>query len=195
MFDTMEGFNEAFGQSGDNAPPLRLRKTAWQIGAFVVTNLLVMPLIGVCYLVISAEGLRQMMGVFATRLYKLPVPGAGMMRNYDGWDRLDLAIVMACLLFVSITYLWYRLFKELMGDGRWVSSRATNPVLFYLLASICGVILVGDAALFYYGLAAKSAGGWGQTPAFVPALATTLYMAGLAGVGAWHADFHSSGSV
>jgi hypothetical protein len=195
MFDSMGGFNQAFGPPGVQTPPLRQRKTAWEMSTFVVANLLVLPLIAVCYLVVSAHGLREMMGVFATRLYKLPIPGAGMMKNFDGWDRLDLAIVMACLLFVSITYLWQRLFKELMGGGKWVTSRATNPVLFYLLVSICGVILLGDASLFYYGLAAKTSGGWGETPAFVPALATILYMAGLAGVGAWHADFHSSGTV
>lgn len=195
MFDAMEGFDQAFTQPGAPARPLRLRKTWGQLTAFVVANLLVMPLIGLCYLVVSAEGLRRMMGVFATRLYNLPVPGAGVLRNWDGFDRADLAIVMATLLFVAITYLWYRVFRELMGGGRLLGSRATNPVLFYALVTMAGVVLVGDAVLFYYGLAARAGGGWGETPGYVPLLATVLYLAGLAGVGAWHADFHTSGAV
>lgn len=196
MWDAMGSFDQAFAKSPGGQPPqLRMQKTLGEQIAFWGANTLLLPFIGVCYLVVSAEGLRQMMPVFATRLYKLPVPGAGLMRGYDGFDRLDLAIVMALLLCVAISFLWFRVFLELMGSGAYAGALRGKPVLFYLLASICGVILLGDATIFYFGLQSKAASGWSETPAYVPALATALYMTGLSLVGAWHADYHTNGTV
>lgn len=198
MFDDLDApFEQAFPQTPESKTqrPLRLRKTSSQLVAFWGTNCLVMPIVALCYLAVSAEGLRQIMTVFSMRLYKLPVPGAGLLQNYDGWNRLDLSTAMAMLLFGAITYIWYRVFTELMGSGDFLSHREKNPILFYLLAAIIGVLLLGDSAIFYFGLQSKASTGWGNTPEYVPAMATIIYMAGLALVGAWHADYHHSGTV
>ncbi len=198
MFDEMDSpFNEAFGKSPESPrpTPLRVRKTWQQTLTFWGTNLLVMPFVLVCYLTISAEGLRQMMGVFGMRLYKTPIPGAGLLRNYDGWDKLDIGSVAALLLCVSASYIWFRVFTELMGYGKFTEIRTKKPILFYLLTAFIGIMLIGDSAIFYFGLQSKAAGGWSETPFYIAPMATILYMAGLALLGAWHADYHCSGTV
>lgn len=197
MFENMGGgFDQAFPRTPESQPqPIRLRKTLQQRLVFYSVNALVLPLVALCYLSISAEGLRQMMSVFAMRLYSLPVPGIGLMRQFDGWNRLDLAIVMSLLLYGAVSYIWFRTFKELMGFGELVSQRSSNPILVYLIASVVGVVILGDCFIFYYGLESKASSGWGNTPAFVPAAATLVYMSLLALVGAYHADYHYSGSV
>lgn len=194
VFDDMKGgFDQAFGASG--TPPLRLRKKLGDQIAFWGTNCLVMLLIAVCYLVVSAEGLRQMMSVFAIRLYTLPIPAAGLLRDYDGFDKLDLAVLMSALLYIIITIVWVKLFSALMNGEEFLQKRITNPVLFYTLTTVGGIILLGDATLFYFGLEAKASSGWSNTHPSVPLLCTGLYLSLLAGVGAWHADYHNSGAV
>jgi len=198
MFESMGGgFDEAYPQvaASEPAAPLRLRKTLNQRLVFWGANALVMPLVALCYLTVSAEGLRQTVGVMSMRLYKLPIPGAGLLREWDGWNRLDVSLVMALLMFVAVTYIWIRVFMVLLGGSSIPASRSSNPILFYLLATIIGIILLGDCAIFYFGLEAKASSGWGTTPSYLPAVATLLYMAGLALIGAWHADYHAPGVV
>lgn len=199
MFDEIEmggDYDEAFSpapEDGRRSP--QPRKTSSQQFAFWGANAFVLPLVALCYLTVSAEGLRQMMPAFSLRLYKTPVPGVGLLREYDGWDRIDLAMVVALLMFGAVAYLWRRVFVELMGSGSFIESRVEKPVLFYLLATVCGVVLLGDCAIFYLGLEARASSGWSDTPGYVPALATFLYMAGLALIGAWHADYACHGEV
>jgi hypothetical protein len=193
--------DQAFSKAPDDgfpaavARPLRLRKTMSQRVTFWGTNLLIMPFVALCYLTISAEGLRQMMGIFSMRLYKMPVPGAGLLRQWDGWNRLDLAMLMAMLLFGAVAYLWIRVFTELLGGGPIYERRNVAPALFYILSAMVGIILLGDCAIFYFGLESKAASGWSETPEYIPLVATVIYMAGLALIGAWHADYHCSGIV
>lgn len=201
MFEELESLEQAFarapegGQGSPPVRPLRVRKTWKQMASFWTTNALVMPFIALCYLTVSAEGLRQMMAVFSMRLYKMPIPGAGLLRHYDGFDRIDLAMLMALLLFGAVTFIWIRLFKELMGGGSFQDRRAGNPVLYFLLLGIVGIVVVGDCAIFYFGLQSKAASSWTDTPAYIPFIATVIYMAGLALIGAWHADYHCSETV
>lgn len=196
----LEDFDQVFAQATDagTAPlarTLRRKKTVAQKIAFWGANCVVMPLVSLCYLTISADGLRQMLPLLSLRIYKLPVPGAGLLRQWDGWDRLDLSMLMALLLFVAITLIWIRVFTELMDSGSFAERRDRNPLLFYLLAAVIVVVVIGDCSIFYFGLAAKAASSWTDVPAYMPALATTLYMACLALLGAWHADHHTSGAV
>ena len=79
-----------------------------------------------------------------------------------------------------------------MGGGTFRAKLAGNPPLFWLLMSVVAIILVGDCVVFYLGLQTRASSSWTETPGYVPALATTLYMAGLALIGAWHADYHCS---
>lgn len=201
MLEELGDFDQAFAHApepGSPAPslgPLRRRKTLRERFAFWGLNLLIMPLVALCYLTIGAEGLRRTMGVFSMRLYKLPVPGAGLLRQYDGWDRLDLSMLMALVLFGGVTFIWMRLFRELLGFGavRQVGSR--RPILLGLLGVVAIIVVLGDAAIFYVGLQSQVASGWGDAPEYVPLVATVVYMAGLALVGAFHADYHYSGIV
>lgn len=196
----LEDFDQVFAQATDGGSAsmprtLRRKKTLPQKIAFWGANAIFMPLVALCYLVISADGLRQMLPLLSLRLYKLPVPGAGLLRQWDGWNRLDLSMLMALLLFAAITFIWIRVFTELMDAGSFVERRERNPILFYLLSAVVVVVVIGDCLIFYFGLAAKAASSWADVPSYMPALATTLYMACLALLGAWHADHHTSGAV
>lgn len=195
MFDQMGSFDQAFARGPDGpAAPLRLRKTSEQRAFFWGANLVVMPLVALVYLTVSAEGLRAMMPVFATPLWKA-VPGGELMRGYAGWSRLDLAMAAALLLFLAVSALLARLFEVLMNGADLEEARAKKPVLFYALAAVAAVVLLGDSAIFYLGLQSKAASGWTETPGYVPALATLMYLSGLALVAAWHADYRTSGAV
>ena len=202
MFNRMDNmFDQAFAQPPDDDEsttsnqPLRRRKTLSQQIIFWSTNAVVLPLVAICYLTISAEGLRQMMPVFATRLYKTAIPGAGLLRHYDGWDRLDLSMLMALILFGAVTFIWVRVFMVLFDYEKLKVWQSKNPILFYMLTAIVGIVVLGDCVIFFYGLESKAASSWGNTPDAIPVIATILYIAGLALIGAWHADYHNSGIV
>lgn len=194
-----DNFEEVFAKDAETGATklqqLRRRKTFMQQFTFYGANALLMPIVGLCYFIVGAEGFRQTMRIFQMRLYKLPVPGFGLLRDYDGWDRLDLAMLMALMLFIAVTLLWKRVFLELQGAGKLLQERKSNPLLFYMMASIAGILLLGDAALFCLGLSHQTSGGWNAAPWYVPYLASVLYMAGLALIGAWHADYTNSGKV
>lgn len=117
------------------------------------------------------------------------------MQHYDGFDRADLGMVFALLLFIATTFVWIRVFKEVHGFGTIAQNRHQNPSLFFLMTAVAGIVLVGDAGIFYIGLEAKASGSWAQTPEYVPVAATAVYLAGLALIGAWHSDYHCSGVI
>lgn len=201
MFDKLDSFAQAFerengsGGRSVSAEPLKIRKTLSQRLTFIAANALVLPVVAITYQIVSADGLRSMLGVFSTRLYKLPIPGASMMRQYAGWQKLDAASLSALLLFGGVTYIWYRIFSELLGEGRLLQRCRDSLVLFYMVAGIAGIILCGDCVVFYSGLQAKAAGGWVETPAYVAPLATLLFVSGQAAIGWFHADWRHSGAV
>ncbi len=195
MFRAFDQFDEAFSQPGTGQAtprPIRRRKTLKQRFVFVVANLLILPVIGLVYAVVSADGIRQLMPIFQRRLYQLPVPGAGVLQRFDGWNRADLAIVVALLLFAVLTWLWTRVFLELQGYGPIAMQRLRTPIVFYLLTFLAGVIIVFDAGLFYFGLASQTSSGWSDVPDFVVPAATLLYACGLAVLGWWHSDYSTS---
>ncbi len=199
MLEPFRGFDQAFERSpvapSSMLPPLRRRKTFMQKTYFLLANLIIMPILMVVYATIIADGLRVTLPIFQRKLYTLPVPGLGLLRQYDGWNRADLSIVVSLLLFVALTWLWMRVISELQGFGTILQHREQSPYYFYLVATIAGVIILGDAALFWAGIQAQSAGGWNEVPEFVAPLATLLYTCGVAAVGAWHADHRHSSHV
>lgn len=195
MFDGFNQFDEAFmnghGVPGTSRspPPLRRRKTIRQVLGFYIANLCVMPIVGLVYASIIADGIRLLLPIFRRRLYQLPIPGAGLARQYDGFDKADLAIIVSILLFGVITWLWSKIWVELLGFGSVLSQRERNPIVFMMLVGIAGVILVLDAGIFYYGLAAQTSSGWNNAPDFIVPAATLIYACGLAVLGWWHADY------
>lgn len=196
-WDMSNFFDEAFARSPDDAGHFpsstrpRRRKTIGQRFFFWGANLFLMPIVCLIYLSVGAEGLRLLMSIFQMRLYRLPVPGAELLRDYQGWSRLDLAHLMALVLCIAVTLLWIEVFKRLQV-GHLGDKHERNPILFWFTAAIAAIILFGDAAIFYVGLASQASSSWSETPAYVAPAATILYMAGLALIGAWHADYSHS---
>lgn len=184
-------FDEAFSE-GASTVPLRRRKTLRERFVFFMANLLIMPIVALIYSSVIADGLRSVMPIFERRLYQLPLPGIGILKTYDGFDRMDLSIIVSLLLFLVLTWLWCKVFTEIMGFGTIFNQRQSNPVLFFSIAFIVGVIILGDALLFYIGLKTQSSGGWREVNDLVLQGATLLYTCGIAVIGWWHSDFKNS---
>ncbi|WP_425395021.1 hypothetical protein [Aeoliella sp.] len=201
MTDDLGQFDEVFPQSptGDarppNSKPLRRRKPAKQQIGFWCANALVTPVAATCCLVISGEGWRTLLGITSMRLHSLPIPGADLLRNYSGFNKLDLAILCSLVLLVAVEMVYVRFFMLLMENGNLTEQRNKNPILFFLLSAIALVIVGGDAGIFYLGLASKAANSWTETPAYVPAVATAVWLACLGAYAAWVADYKCSGTV
>ncbi len=94
MFDDFDSFDQAFAPVGvgetasGRIRPLKKRKTIKEQIFFWILNLILLPMVGICYLTVGAEGLRKLMGVFAMRLYKLPIPGAEFLQHYSGFANM-----------------------------------------------------------------------------------------------------------
>lgn len=195
MFDAFQQFDPVYSSAagGQGPPPyLPRRKTLKQRFVYALVNLMIMPIVCLVYSTIIADGIRILMPVFQKRLYQLPIPGAGLARLYDGWNRADLAIIVSILLFFVVTWLWCRIFTELQGYGPIWSQRESSPILFFLLSGIAGVIIFLDAGLFYYGLVSQTSNGWSDAPDTVVPAATLVYCCGLALLGWWHSDYSTS---
>ena len=193
MFDP---FDQTFASDDPNNPnPIRMKRTWREEFIFWFLNALILPLISTVYLAVSAAGLRLSLSLLNLKLFKLPIPGAGLLRNYDGWDRLDLAMPLALLLFVAVSLLWGRIFRGLYDTTKTSIRRSHNPVLFYLVAGLLGTILFADAAIFYIGLESHTAGNWSEAAKFAPAVATAVFVAVPALLAAWHADHHYNNIV
>lgn len=193
-------FEEAFGRGSSNAvsaspQPLRRAKTLGQRMSFIAWNFLLLPIVALIYLSVGSEGLRMTMPVLQTRLYKMPIPGANLLRTVDSLDKIDLSMVVALMLFVAVTALWIRIFRSLQDAGALAERHASNPVLSYLLAGISAIILLADAGIFYVGLSSQASSSWSETPWYVAPAATALFVAGTALIGAWHADHSQSSQV
>tara|TARA_R110002049_G_scaffold309101_2_gene516881 strand:+ start:830 stop:1438 length:609 start_codon:yes stop_codon:yes gene_type:complete len=199
--DQFEDFDEAFAHTPVDAEPdggtpqIRRRRESQEWLTFWSANAIILPLVAMIYASVISEGLRQIMPIFQMRLYRMPVPGAGMIRQWDGWDRVDLAFVMSLLLFALVAWLWCRIFIEAQGLGRIAKQRQQNPFVFYMLTTFAVVLIGGDALIFYVGISAQSESDWNETPAYVAPLATVLYSCGLAVLGWWHSDYHTSNIV
>ena len=101
----LDPFDQTFASDDPNNPkPIRMNRTWKESFVFWLLNLLILPLIATVYLAVSAAGLRLSLSLLNMKLFKLPIPGAGRLQNYDGWDRLDLAMPLALLLFVCLLY-------------------------------------------------------------------------------------------
>lgn len=186
------------GIDDDKAQPVRRLRKSRTIKEQIVfwgLNAVILPSVAICYMTIGADGLRRMMSGLSLRLHKLAVPGAEYLESYSGFERLDLAMVIAFILFVAVTILWVRVFRELQNVGELRLQRNQNPIRFFLLIVIAAVVLITDAGIFFVGLSSQASSGWSETPAYVPLGATALYLCGLALIGAWHCDYHYSNRI
>ncbi|GAB5407618.1 MAG: hypothetical protein Aurels2KO_58490 [Aureliella sp.] len=198
MAKLFDGFDTVFPDDDDGRSrntPLKRRKSLRECAFFIGANIVIMPVVGLIYASVCAEGLRSLLPVFQLRLYKLPVPGAGLLRGFDGWDRLDLALLMSLLLAAVLAMTWTKVWIELLGHGSIADTKQTKPIVFCLLTSIAAIMIAGDALIFYVGLKTQAASSWAETPSYVAPAATILYSCGLALLGWWHADFKTSSLV
>ena len=196
-----ESFDEAFAPVGPNdktarpVPRLRMAKTLKEQFVFWALNALILPIVAICYQTIGADGMRRMLSGLSIRLHKLPIPGAEYLKSYSGFERLDIATLAATALFVAVGVLWVRIFRELQDVGELKLQRSQNPIRFFLLAVIAGIIIFADGFIFWVGLSSHAASGWTETPAYVPLAATILFMASISLLGAWHCDYHYSNRI
>jgi len=102
---------------------------------------------------------------------------------------------MALVLFIALGLLWKKVFTFLQDGSLITKQKQENPVLFYLMVGIVLIVVLGDAGIFYAGLSSSVASSWNENTGYIPAVATVIYGAGLALLGAWHADYYKTESV
>ncbi|MEO9932368.1 hypothetical protein [Rhodopirellula bahusiensis] len=184
------GDDDAMGQGSPTLPlPIKLRKSLGERFNFLSLNIVVGPPLFTLCLSVAAQGMREMVPVMRTRLYRLPFPGIENLRDYQGFSELDLSHLASALLFLAVTFIWVRVLAELKGYGEVMGYRKTSVLIFGLYAGIAIIILGADAFVFYVGLASQG-DGWNETPFYVPVGCTLLYAAGLAAFGAVHQNYH-----
>ncbi|GAA4464099.1 hypothetical protein GCM10023156_50240 [Novipirellula rosea] len=157
-------------------------------------NIIIAPLLFTLCLAVAAQGIRELVSVMRTRLYRLPFPYAEFLRDYQGFSELDLSHIASGLLFLAVTFIWVRVISESKGFGEVMGYRKSSPLAFYLYTTIAVTILAADAFVFYVGLAAKN-NGWTDTPFYVPIACTLLYVAGVAAFAALHQSYHQPNNV
>lgn len=190
MSQQFQDFDSAF-QTAGSSHSLRRRKTLGQWGSFLVGNVLLLPPLMITHSVVSGEGIGTALPVFQRKLWSLPIPGASLLIDYDGFDKLNLGFVAAVTLFLVAAQCWKSLFLMFQEfEGPVGLGQMSLPRLIRMAIFLC--VIAADAGLFWAGLASHSASGWSQTPSFAPLLATVLFTALIAAVAAWHADFHTS---
>lgn len=200
MREDLDTFDNALprddGDEGVIAMPhvIKRRKTFGEVTKFWALNIVIAPLLFMLCLAVAAQGIRELVSVMRTRLYRLPFPGIENLRDYQGFSDLDLSHIASGLLFVAVTFIWVRVISESKGYGEVMGYRESSPLAFYLYASIAAIILIADAFVFYVGLAAKS-NAWNETPWYVPIACTLLYAAGVAAFAALHQSYHQPNRV
>ena len=201
MPNSFNGFDEAFADesmfqsSPPIRPPLRRRKTVKQRFNFFIANLFIMPIICLVYATVIADGIRILMPIFRRKIYSLPVPGAGLVRNYDGFDRADLAIIVSILLFIVVTWIWTKVFTHLQHADNFGSTHQGSPIVFPVLLILASVLVIADDGIFYIGLSSQASAGWSDTPNWTVPAATLMYCCGLAIIGWWHSDYSTHNST
>ena len=199
MFDRsdLEQFDDATppGETRQNVlPPLRRRKPLVKQLRFWLLNVALGFPSFLIILAIAAEGARSLLDIAQMKLFRLPLPGVAMMAAYEGFRDLDLAHLISGVLCIAVTFVWVRVIQEARGQGTVMNKNGEAKFVLYLYAGIAIVLILADGFLFYMGVAARG-GGWGEMPAYIPAVCTLLYTASVAAFAAFHADYINSDTV
>lgn len=130
--------------------------------------------IGIVYVTVVSEGLRQVVPTLGTKLHKLPLPLAHRLAGYSGWHQLDIAYFMAMILLIAVSWLWKAALRTYLGKDDHMVPRGWDADKYRKIVLILAVLLLGaDACLFYYGV---SQSGWGRKFSFALLLATAAYI-------------------
>ena len=122
---------------------------------------------GVVYLAVISEGLRQLFPPVCQKLYKLP--GFAILYRFPDLRRLDLAPFLAGFILLAVFFSWERILLVYLGGDK-SSYRETS-----LLVLIGTIILGADGFLFYTCVTQMS---WSDAEVSIPGvLMTTAYVA------------------
>lgn len=169
-------------------PEIKRRKKPMVKARFALLNALIIPPGVLAVVPIAGEGIRNLLDVTATKLYRLPMPLLDRLEMYSGWDSLDLAHVVSALLIIATTLTWIRVINEAKGFGQVMSYQSKMPVLFYFYATVAAGVICLDALVFFLGIQAR-ADGWGEVPIFAAPACTVLYVVLCASFGIAHSDY------
>jgi hypothetical protein len=163
----------------------RMKALAWKC--------LSLPCLGLIYWVVNSQGIRTQMPIFALRLYKVPLPGLGLLQYFEALCQLDLANIFAMFLLFGVWYLSVAVLRALLYDWTPGSKALANPRLYRRLIFVLAPIVIGgDMLVFYGGLANRVDTVWGEPSPFVPAVATVVYMGLLVFVSLIHVTFEEN---
>jgi len=142
------------------------------------------PLLGMIYWIVNAQGIRMSIPIFGMKLYKVPFPGFSFLANYKGLRDLDLAHVFALFMLFAVWYLSVRLLKILLfGYDRQDGINAGFDLRF--LFCVSAVVILIDVTMFYRGIADQG-GLLTGTGGLTPLIATVGYSGLLAFVAYTH---------
>lgn len=136
----------------------------WLVVKLVAWKLLTIPIIGLIYGSIVAEGMMRLVPTLALKVSKLPVPGLHRLKDYEGFHRLAIAHLLAIVLMFVVWHLWVRLMTLWLDGEHFTKQCRWNPETYARVIGLLGaVVLGGDAILFYYSV---SHSGWGSGTVF-----------------------------
>ena len=146
----------------------------WAICVYCFWQLLTKLVLGVIYVTLIADGLRQLIPPLGLKLYKA-IPGFSFLQDYEATHRLDIAQPAALVFMVFVWIAWARLLQLWLNhdvhvaDHDWGNKRGSD-----IDSILAAVLLVGDACLFYLSLVRVA---WsGTTFSATVALATLIYV-------------------
>jgi hypothetical protein len=134
-------------------------------------RLLCLPVLGLTYTVISAEGLRGLLTVLATPLHKA-LPVLSFLGAFRETRRLDVAVVLSLVLMAGSWVAWGKVIRIYLTPPDRLSNEEK------LIWTVGGSLLVCDAILFFLGVIAGGGFlvGFGVS-IFAAVILTVLYVA------------------
>jgi hypothetical protein len=145
-----------------------LLRTAWVLSTF--------PLLFVIYATISVEGVRQNFQILATPLHKLPFPLFSPLKKFEGWRRMDLALVFAVVILVCCYVSWHLNLRMLLRTDFKLSNRWHSENVAIFIRVVGGMLILSDLFFFFVGIRKASWIGEGGN-VFTAIIATVAYLA------------------
>lgn len=136
-------------------------------------------LIGIGYVAVITEGLRMVVPALGIKLYRLPL--LSVLKDYEVWHKLDLAIFAGMLLFTLSSWIWCVLLESWLYDRTGLETSGRSATKYERCLLVLGsVILFSDACLFYRAMTFV---GWGgEVFSATSLLCTVAYLAVLVAV-------------
>jgi hypothetical protein len=125
-------------------------------------KILTLPFVFLVYYTIIAEGFRILIPSSGQKLHKLALPVISYLRQFHGLDKMDIACMLATILFIAVWYLIGINIRIFFAPKEFFLRTGWNPQHFTLFAhAIGGVMLMIDALCFYLGIVDQLGGAFG----------------------------------